>query len=117
MDLASKQLGWVLQTGKMTPPGLKGWVQSSFVLEVNMTSVNYCSNVHLLILVTSNFYYCCFGDAKHLLKLLCIVHFTKIITGGPCYMQTFYLQFHVYVIETMAFQRNVSSNLPRERVK
>ena len=34
MDLASKQLGWVLQTGKINPPGLKGWVHSNYALEV-----------------------------------------------------------------------------------
>jgi len=33
MDLAAKQLGWVRQTGKMVPPGLKGTVLSSYALE------------------------------------------------------------------------------------
>ncbi len=33
-------------------------------------------------------------------------------TGGPRYMQTFYVRFRVYAIKIMAFQRNVSSNLP-----
>jgi len=32
MDLTSKS-GWVLQSGKMSPPGLLGQVRSSFVLE------------------------------------------------------------------------------------
>ena len=34
MDLSSK-LAWVLQTGKMTPPGLFGEVFSNFVLDVS----------------------------------------------------------------------------------
>jgi len=33
-------------------------------------------------------------------------------TGGPRYLRTFYLRFHLYVIKIMAFQRNASSNLP-----
>ena len=33
-------------------------------------------------------------------------------TGGPCYMRTFYLRFHVYAIEIVAFLRNISSYLP-----
>ncbi len=32
MDLTSKS-GWVLQTGKMSPPGLLGKVSSTFILE------------------------------------------------------------------------------------
>jgi hypothetical protein len=34
MDLAAKQLGWILQTGKINPPGLIGWVHSNYALEV-----------------------------------------------------------------------------------
>ncbi len=33
-------------------------------------------------------------------------------TGSPRYMRTFYLRFHVYAIEIMAFLRNISSYLP-----
>ena len=33
-------------------------------------------------------------------------------TGGPHYMRTFCLQFHVYAIKIMAFLRDVSSYLP-----
>jgi len=33
-------------------------------------------------------------------------------TGDPRYMRTFYLPFHIYVIKIMAYQRNISSNLP-----
>ncbi len=37
----------------------------------------------------------------------------KVSTGGPRYMQTFYLRFRVYAIEIKAFQRNLSFNLPK----
>ncbi len=37
---------------------------------------------------------------------------TALIIGGPRYMWTFYLRFHVYAIKIMAFQRNLSSNGP-----
>ncbi len=33
-------------------------------------------------------------------------------TGGPRYMQTFYLRFREYAIEIMPFQRNITSYLP-----
>ncbi len=36
----------------------------------------------------------------------------KLGTSNPRYMRIFYLQFHVYAIEIMAFQRNTSSNSP-----
>jgi len=32
-------------------------------------------------------------------------------TGGPRYMRSFYLRFHVYAIEKLAFFWNLSSNL------
>jgi len=34
-----------------------------------------------------------------------------LCTGGPCYMQSFYLRIHVYVIEKLPFFWNLSSNL------
>ncbi len=37
MDLASKQLGWVIQPGKIKPPGLIGWVHSNYALEVSQS--------------------------------------------------------------------------------
>ncbi len=43
--------------------------------------------------------------------LLSISLLQKHSTGGLRYMWTFYLQFRVYSIKIMAFQRNVSSNL------
>jgi len=37
----------------------------------------------------------------------------KHCTGGPRYIRTFYLRFHIYAIKIMAFQRNLSSNIPK----
>jgi hypothetical protein len=42
MDLSAKQLGWVLQTGKINPPGLKGFVHSNFALEVKQYGSSFC---------------------------------------------------------------------------
>jgi len=52
---------------------------------------------------------------KYKLFYFPLKHLSFLHKGGPCYMQTFYLQFFVYAIKIMAFQsfqRNISSNLP-----
>ncbi len=36
----------------------------------------------------------------------------RLNDSGPHFMLTFYLRFHIYAIEIMSFQRNISSYLP-----
>ena len=43
MDLAAKQLGWVLQTGKMIPPGFKGTVLSTYASEERTAKLYFSS--------------------------------------------------------------------------
>ena len=50
-------------------------------------------------------------NAKYKLKLNLNYSFLETNTGGPRYMQSFYLRFHVYATQNWPFFWNPSSNL------
>ncbi len=55
MDLTSK-LSWVLQTGKVNPPGILGQVMSNYILEESFSKI-----LELLLLINVTFSLCSGG--------------------------------------------------------
>jgi len=55
-------------------------------------------------------------SSKQILQWIEYTSYPNTGGRGPWYMQTFYLQFCIYAIENMAFQRNVCFNLPKQLV-